>query len=106
MPPYLCHREAERHGGSGLPSPERPLSAQRNRSLSVTGATGDPVTPHWARTLANTVGQSPTGESGGAALDSSQVQVHPPHHFPAAPQQPEEVAGLTPTLQRRKEGAQ
>ena len=52
----------------------------------------------WVRAPRVRVGEGP--------LDSSQVQVHPPHHFPAAPQQPEEVAGLTPTLQRRKQGAQ
>lgn len=50
--------------------------------------------------------RAPRVRVGEGALDSSQVQVHPPHHFPAALQRPEEVAGLTPTLQRRKQGAQ
>ena len=71
--------------------------------LSVTGAMGDPVTLDCPLTLANPVDQCPDGERRkGGALDSSQVQVCPPHHFPAALQGLGEVAGLTPTLQRNQ----
>lgn len=47
-----------------------------------------------------------TVSAGGGALDSSQGQVCPPHHFPAALQGLGEAAGLTPTLQWRNQGVQ
>lgn len=67
--------------------------------LSVTGATGDPVTPGLASHPGQPVDQSPDSERRRGALDSSQVQVAL-HHFPAAQQWLGEVAGLTFPLYR------